>query len=92
MPLTFFCVWKIFDISFQSFREAGAELKKRGFKFDVAYTSVLRRAVFTTWSVLKGTECAHIPVVNSWRCVSTTLLYTPVITKVTFLVDLIYTG
>lgn len=47
--------------------EAAKALKAKGFKFDVAYTSVLRRAVITCWTVLKGTDNCHIPVHNSWR-------------------------
>lgn len=46
---------------------AGEALKERGFKFDVVYTSVLRRAIETTWTVLKQTEQHHVSVYNSWR-------------------------
>lgn len=47
---------------------AAAEvLKAKGYKFDVAYTSVLKRAVTTCWNVLKETDQCHVPVINSWR-------------------------
>ncbi|EPT32125.1 phosphoglycerate mutase PGMII [Toxoplasma gondii TgCatPRC2] len=47
--------------------EAAKALKEKGFEFDVAYTSVLQRAVVTCWTVLKGTDMCHIPVKSSWR-------------------------
>ncbi|PHJ22269.1 phosphoglycerate mutase pgmii [Cystoisospora suis] len=47
--------------------EAAKALKEKGFKFDVAFTSVLQRAVVTCWTVLKGTDMCHVPVKNSWR-------------------------
>jgi len=46
---------------------AGKLLKKNNFEFDIAYTSVLKRAVHTLWQVLDGADRAWLPVVNSWR-------------------------
>ncbi len=48
-------------------KAAGELLKKEGFAFDIAYTSVLRRAIKTLWSVLEETERMWIPVHHSWR-------------------------
>lgn len=42
-------------------------MKEKKYTFDVAYTSVLKRAVHTCWAVLKETDQAHVPVINSWR-------------------------
>ena len=46
---------------------AGELLKKHNFEFDIAYTSVLKRAVHTLWQVLDGADRPWLPVVNSWR-------------------------
>lgn len=48
-------------------RKAGALLKKEGFTFDIAYTSVLKRAIRTLWIVLDEMDLMWIPVVRSWR-------------------------
>ena len=42
-------------------------LQKEGFAFDVAFTSVLKRAIKTLWIVLEETDRMWIPVHNSWR-------------------------
>ena len=47
--------------------EGGRVLKAEGYTFDVAYTSVLRRAIHTLWTVLDEMELAWIPVYRSWR-------------------------
>jgi len=47
--------------------EAGRVLKREGFVFDVAYTSVLKRAIKTLWIVLEEMDLMWIPVHNSWR-------------------------
>jgi 2,3-bisphosphoglycerate-dependent phosphoglycerate mutase len=47
--------------------EAGAVLRDGGYTFDVAYTSVLKRAIHTLWSVLDELDLAWIPVHRSWR-------------------------
>ena len=46
---------------------AGQLLKKEGFAFDLAYTSVLRRAIKTLWTVLDEMDRMWIPVQHSWR-------------------------
>lgn len=48
-------------------RRAGLELEKEGFTFDVAYTSVLKRAIRTLWIVLDELDQMWIPVHRSWR-------------------------
>jgi 2,3-bisphosphoglycerate-dependent phosphoglycerate mutase len=46
---------------------AGQVLKKEGFTFDLAYTSVLKRAIKTLWIVLEDMDLMWIPVYRSWR-------------------------
>jgi 2,3-bisphosphoglycerate-dependent phosphoglycerate mutase len=46
---------------------AGQLLKAEGYAFDVAYTSVLRRAIKTLWTVLEEMDRMWIPVHHSWR-------------------------
>jgi len=48
-------------------KQAGRLLKAEGYDFDVAYTSVLKRAVWTLWHVLDQMDRTWLPVVNSWR-------------------------
>ena len=48
-------------------KKAGQTLKKEGFAFDIAYTSVLKRAIRTLWSTLDEMDLMWIPVINSWR-------------------------
>ncbi|MFC1580190.1 2,3-diphosphoglycerate-dependent phosphoglycerate mutase [Thermodesulfobacteriota bacterium] len=47
--------------------EAGQVLKKEGYVFDVAYTSVLKRAIKTLWIVLEEMDLMWIPVHRHWR-------------------------
>jgi 2,3-bisphosphoglycerate-dependent phosphoglycerate mutase len=47
--------------------DAGRLLRSEGFVFDVAYTSVLKRAIKTLWLVLEEMDLMWIPVYNSWR-------------------------
>ena len=47
--------------------EAGQVLKREGFSFDMAYTSVLKRAIKTLWLVLEEMELMWIPVFRSWK-------------------------
>jgi len=47
--------------------EAGRILKKEEYVFDVAYTSVLKRAIKTLWLVLEEMDLMWIPVHRSWR-------------------------
>lgn len=46
---------------------AGKNLKKAGYEFDIAYTSVLRRAIRTLWYIQDEMNLMWIPVVHSWR-------------------------
>lgn len=48
-------------------REAGRLLKSAGFEFDVAYTSVLKRAIWTLWHCLDQMDRTWVPVQNRWR-------------------------
>ena len=47
--------------------EAGRLLRKEGFVFDVAFTSVLKRAIKTLWIALEEMDLMWIPVQNHWR-------------------------
>lgn len=65
-----FTGWTDVDLSakgIEEARQAGAVLKKEGFIFDVAYTSVLKRAIRTLWITLDVMDLMWIPVYNSWR-------------------------
>jgi 2,3-bisphosphoglycerate-dependent phosphoglycerate mutase len=48
-------------------KAAGQLLKAEGFAFDVAYTSVLKRAIRTLWIALEEMDRMWIPVHHSWR-------------------------
>ena len=48
-------------------RTAGKLLREGGFTFDVAYTSVLKRAIKTLWIVLEEMELEWIPVIRAWQ-------------------------
>ena len=48
-------------------RSAGALLKAEGYAFDVCYTSMLRRAIRTLWTMLDEMDAMWLPVVHSWR-------------------------
>ena len=48
-------------------KTAGKLLAQEGFVFDVAFTSVLKRAIKTLWLVLEEADQMWIPVYNSWR-------------------------
>ena len=48
-------------------KNAGRLLKAGGFDFDVAYTSMLKRATRTLWHVLDEMDRTWLPVVHSWR-------------------------
>ena len=47
--------------------EAGRLLREGGFEFDVAFTSLLKRAIRTLWIALEETDRMWIPVVKDWR-------------------------
>ena len=65
-----FTGWTDVDLSERGVKEAtgaGKLLKQEGFVFDIAYTSVLRRAVKTLWLALEELDLMWIPVEHSWR-------------------------
>ncbi len=47
--------------------KAGQVLKEKGFVFDIAFTSVLKRALRTLWITLDEMDLLWIPVIKSWR-------------------------
>ncbi len=48
-------------------KEAGRLLKEGGFDFDVAYTSMLKRATRTLWHALDEMDRTWLPVMHSWK-------------------------
>lgn len=65
-----FTGWTDVDLSergYEEARQAGQLLKAEGYTFDIAYTSVLKRAIRTLWIVLDELDLMWIPVVRSWR-------------------------
>ncbi|HEX3449236.1 MAG TPA: 2,3-diphosphoglycerate-dependent phosphoglycerate mutase [Isosphaeraceae bacterium] len=65
-----FTGWTDVDLSEQGKAEAnqaGELLKAEGFTFDVAFTSVLKRAIRTLWIALDALDLMWIPVEHSWR-------------------------
>ena len=48
-------------------RAAGQILKEAGFTFDVAYTSVLKRAIRTLWLSLDAMDMMYLPIKHDWR-------------------------
>jgi 2,3-bisphosphoglycerate-dependent phosphoglycerate mutase len=55
------------DAGREEARRAGELLKAEGYTFDVAYTSVLKRAIRTLWITLDQLDAMWIPVHHSWR-------------------------
>ena len=65
-----FTGWTDVDLSPRGVEEATAAaklLKEGGYVFDVAHTSLLRRAIRTLWITLEGMDLMWIPVKNTWR-------------------------
>lgn len=65
-----FTGWTDVDLSEKGLgeaRAAGELLRKEGYVFDVAFTSVLKRALRTCWIVLDELDRLWIPVTKSWR-------------------------
>lgn len=48
-------------------RAAGRLMKEQGFIFDIAFTSVLKRAIRTLWLALDQMDLMWIPITKSWR-------------------------
>ena len=55
------------DLGREEAHEAGKLLREGGYVFDVAYTSVLRRAIHTLWIILQEMNLEWIPVTNAWQ-------------------------
>ena len=51
----------------QQAQQAGRLLKAEGFEFDLACSSVLKRAIWTLWHALDQMDRTWVPVVNDWR-------------------------
>lgn len=65
-----FTGWTDVDLSdkgMQEARQAGRVLKQEGYTFDLAFTSVLKRAIRTLWIVQDEMDLMWIPVKKSWR-------------------------
>lgn len=65
-----FTGWKDIDLSEKGREEAksaGELLKSEGFEFDLAYTSVLKRAIRTLNIILDGMDTMWLPVIKNWR-------------------------
>ena len=48
-------------------RRAGEQMRDEGFQIDIAYTSVLKRAIRTLWMSLEAMDQMWVPVVRTWR-------------------------
>jgi 2,3-bisphosphoglycerate-dependent phosphoglycerate mutase len=65
-----FTGWRDVDLTEQGVKEAetaGYYLKKEGYVFDIACTSVLKRAIRTLWIVLDTMDLMWVTVVRDWR-------------------------
>lgn len=65
-----FTGWTDVDLSDRGREEAnkaGELVKSEGFTFDLAYTSVLKRAIRTLWIMLDKLDLMWIPVCNAWQ-------------------------
>lgn len=68
--LNLFTGWTDVELSEKGREEAikaGQLLKEDGYSFDIAYTSVLKRAIHTLWHVLDGIDQDYLPVVKDYR-------------------------
>lgn len=65
-----FTGWRDIDLTDEGYngaRKAGAILKKHGFTFDVAHTSLMKRAIRTLWILLHEMDLVWIPIHKTWR-------------------------
>jgi 2,3-bisphosphoglycerate-dependent phosphoglycerate mutase len=65
-----FTGWTDVDLSengMQEAHQAGKLLKAEGYGFDIAFTSVLKRAIRTLWITLEELDQMWVPVVRHWR-------------------------
>jgi 2,3-bisphosphoglycerate-dependent phosphoglycerate mutase len=51
----------------QEAHDAGKLLREGGYTFDLAYTSVLKRAIKTLWIVMEEMDLEWLPVINAWQ-------------------------
>lgn len=68
--LNLFTGWTDVDLSdkgTEEAKQAGVVLKQEGYVFDIAFTSVLKRAIKTLNFALEGLDLMWIPVVKNWR-------------------------
>jgi 2,3-bisphosphoglycerate-dependent phosphoglycerate mutase len=65
-----FTGWTDVDLSekgLEEAKDAGLILKAEGYVFDIAFTSVLKRAIRTLWIVMDEMDLMWIPVIRDWR-------------------------
>ncbi|MGZ9033481.1 MAG: 2,3-bisphosphoglycerate-dependent phosphoglycerate mutase, partial [Rhodospirillales bacterium] len=65
-----FTGWIDVDLSPKGQEEAawaGKQLAKEGYEFDIAFTSVLKRAIRTLWYTLDETDQMWVPVYRAWQ-------------------------
>jgi len=55
------------DLGRDQARKAGQLLKEQGYAFDIAFTSVLKRAIRTLWIALDAMDAMYLPIHNNWR-------------------------
>ena len=55
------------DLGREQAFKAGQLLKEQGYEFDVAFTSVLKRAIRTLWIALDAMDAMYLPIHNNWR-------------------------
>lgn len=65
-----FTGWADVDLSEQGRNEAitsGKKIKDQGIEIDIVYTSLLKRAIKTTYHLLNESDQLFIPIIKSWR-------------------------
>ena len=62
-----FTGWHDVDLTQKGEARVRASAQEAGFQFDVAYTSVLKRAIRTLWFALTELDQVWIPVHREWR-------------------------
>jgi 2,3-bisphosphoglycerate-dependent phosphoglycerate mutase len=55
------------DLGREQARKAGQMLKDQGYEFDIAFTSVLKRAIRTLWIALDEMDTMYLPIHHNWR-------------------------
>lgn len=55
------------DAGREQARQAGELLKEKGYEFDLAFSSVLKRAIRTLWITMDAMDTMHTPLGYSWR-------------------------